>query len=72
MIFLFCYLVIVSYPLSHLFLKKGMELDFTMPLNKKKYNILKFLFFFPIINIILCFSYLIITIITYNRKNFNQ
>lgn len=53
---IFC--VILSYPISHYLMKKGMVLDLTMPVNVKRYRKLGLFFKIPLINVIVMFIYL--------------
>lgn len=49
----------MSYPISHYFMKKGMTLDLTMPVNIKRYRKLGIIFKVPILNVIVMFTYLL-------------
>lgn len=51
------FISIISYPISHYLMKKGMDLDMEMPSNVKKYNNLSNFFRIPIINVLIMFCY---------------
>ena len=49
---------IISYPISHYLMHKGLTLDLTMPGNEKRYKRLSFIFKIPILNMLVMFFYL--------------
>jgi hypothetical protein len=53
------FLIVMSYPISHYFMKKGMTLDLTMPVNIKRYKKLGVIFKIPVLNVIVMFTYLV-------------
>jgi hypothetical protein len=55
----------LSYPLSHLLMKKGLMLD-NKP-TEKKYKVLKVFFYLPMLNFLISFSYLILSVIKFKR-----
>ena len=57
--------VILTFPLSHVLMKKGMTMDFF--LNDIKEKKIKRFFYLPFINIIASFLYLLIVIIKFKR-----
>ena len=57
--------LLVTFPLTHIFMKKGMILDFTLK-DETKESLIKF-FYIPYLNLIISFFYLIWTIIKFKR-----
>jgi hypothetical protein len=57
--------VLVTFPLSHIFMKKGMVLDYDLTDEKKK-DLARF-FYIPYLNVITMFSYLIWSVIKFKR-----
>lgn len=51
-------IVIVTFPISGYLMRKGMTLDLTMPLNNKRYKRLGKVFYIPLINVVVMFTYL--------------
>ena len=62
---LFILSLLVTFPLTHIFMKKGMILDFTLK-DETKESLTKF-FYIPYLNLIISFFYLIWTIIKFKR-----
>lgn len=58
--------ILLSFPVSHVFMKKGMDIDITMP-NEEKYKTLSLFFYIPILNVVVTFLYLLWIIITFKR-----
>jgi hypothetical protein len=58
-------MIILSYPLSHVLMKKSMLLDLNF--NENKFNTLKFFYKIPIINVIIIFSHLLWVIVFFKR-----
>ena len=56
---------LITFPLTHLFMKKGMMLDYNLTLEKQK-DLSKF-FYIPYLNIVISFFYLIWTVIRFKR-----
>jgi len=56
---------LLSYPLSHLILKKAMLIDNNI--SEKKYNYLKKLFYIPIINLVISFFYILWSVIVFKK-----
>jgi hypothetical protein len=56
---------LITFPLTHIFIKKGMELDYHLTEEGKK-DLIKF-FYIPYLNVIISFFYLIWTIIKFKR-----
>ena len=57
--------VLVTFPLSHIFMKKGMVLDYDLTDEKKK-DLARF-FYIPYLNVITMFSYLAWSVIKFKR-----
>lgn len=57
--------ILFSYPLSHLLMKKGMEMDFHVTLERVK-ELEKF-FYIPIVNLMVSLFYLLWVIINFKR-----
>ncbi len=57
--------ILLTFPLTHIFMKKGMMLDYDLTLEKQK-DLSKF-FYIPYLNIIISFFYLIWTVIKFKR-----
>jgi hypothetical protein len=57
--------VLVTFPLSHIFMKKGMVLDYDLTDEKKK-DLARF-FYIPYLNVITMFSYLVWSVIKFKR-----
>lgn len=62
---IFC--IILSYPISHYLMKKGMILDLTMPVNVKRYKKLGLLFKIPLINVVGMFVYFVYMLHKFDR-----
>lgn len=58
-------LLVLSFPLSHIVMKKAIMLD--MGYDQKKSRLISKLFYIPVINFIFSFSYLIWSVITFKR-----
>lgn len=56
---------LLSYPLSHIILKKAMLIDNN--LSEKKYSYLKKLFYVPLLNLIISFLYIIWSVIVFKK-----
>jgi len=48
-------------------MSKGMTLDLSMPVNMGRYQALKFLFYIPLINVVVMFIYLCIMLHKFER-----
>jgi hypothetical protein len=59
---------ILSFPISHIIMKKAMLLDYSLPLDEKKYKKLSKFFYIPIVNLIVYTSYLIYNIFRFKRN----
>jgi len=57
--------ILVTFPFAHIFMKKGMILDYDLTEETKK-DLAKF-FYIPYLNVIISFFYLIWTIIKFKR-----
>jgi hypothetical protein len=57
--------ILITFPLTHVFMKKGMIMDYNLNDEKKK-DLAKF-FYIPYLNLIIGFFYLIWTIIKFKR-----
>lgn len=57
--------VLVTFPLSHIFMKKGMILDYGLT-NEKKKDLTRF-FYIPYLNVITMFFYLVWSVIKFKR-----
>lgn len=64
-LFLFISSILITFPLSHIFMKKGMVLDYDLTDEKKK-DLAKF-FYIPYLNVITMFSYLVWSVIKFKR-----
>jgi hypothetical protein len=64
-LFLFISSILITFPLSHIFMKKGMILDYDLTDEKKK-DLAKF-FYIPYLNVITMFSYLVWSVIKFKR-----
>jgi hypothetical protein len=60
-------LVVMSYPISRYLMKKGMALDLSMPLNMGRYHALGFLFYIPLMNVLVMFIYMCIMLHKFER-----
>lgn len=58
--------ILVTFPLTHLFMKKGMILDYNLTETKQK-DLTKF-FYIPYLNVVISFFYLIWTVIKFKRS----
>ncbi len=56
---------LLSYPLSHIILKKAMLIDNN--LSEKKYSYLKKLFYVPLLNLIISFLYIMWSVIVFKK-----
>lgn len=56
---------LLSYPFSHLILKKAMLIDNNI--SEKKYGYLKKLFYLPVINLISSFLYILWSVIVFKK-----
>lgn len=59
--------VLSTFPLTHIFMKKGMVMDYNLSDEKQK-DLSKF-FYIPFLNVIVSFFYLIGVIIKFKRPN---
>jgi hypothetical protein len=66
-IVLFSVLTILSFPITHILMKKGMIMDYNTTEEKQK-NLSKF-FYIPYLNVIVSFFYLILVIIRFKRQD---
>jgi len=57
--------ILVTFPLTHIFMKKGMMLDYGLTEERQK-DLAKF-FYIPYLNLFISFFYLIWTIIKFKR-----
>jgi hypothetical protein len=57
--------ILVTFPLTHIFMKKGMMLDYGLTEERQK-DLAKF-FYIPYLNLIISFFYLIWTVIKFKR-----
>jgi hypothetical protein len=57
--------ILSTFPLTHIFMKKGMILDYNLTEEKQK-DLAKF-FYIPYLNLVISFFYLIWTIIKFKR-----
>ena len=57
--------ILITFPLTHVFMKKGMIMDYNLN-DEKKEDLSKF-FYIPYLNLIIGFFYLIWTIIKFKR-----
>ena len=56
---------LLSYPLSHIILKKAMLIDNNI--SEKKYSYLRKLFYIPIINLLTYFFYILWSVIVFKK-----
>jgi hypothetical protein len=56
---------LLSYPLSHIILKKAMLIDNNI--SEKKYSYLRKLFYIPIINLLIYFIYILWSVIVFKK-----
>jgi len=66
-IVLFSVLTLLSFPITHILMKKGMIMDYNIT-EKKQKNLSKF-FYIPYLNVIVSLFYLILVIIRFKRKD---
>jgi hypothetical protein len=64
---LFLVLTLLSFPITHILMKKGMIMDYNITEEKQK-NLSKF-FYIPYLNVIVSFFYLILVIIRFKRQD---
>jgi hypothetical protein len=64
---LFLVLTLLSFPITHILMKKGMIMDYNITEEKQK-NLSKF-FYIPYLNVIVSFFYLILVIIRFKRPD---
>tara|TARA_R110000751_G_C13733455_1_gene476740 strand:+ start:828 stop:1043 length:216 start_codon:yes stop_codon:yes gene_type:complete len=64
---LFLVLALLSFPITHILMKKGMIMDYNITEEKQK-NLSKF-FYIPYLNVIVSFFYLILVIIRFKRPD---
>ena len=57
--------ILVTFPLTHIFMKKGMTLDYELTEETQK-DLAKF-FYIPYLNVVISFFYLIWTVIKFKR-----
>lgn len=57
--------IIITFPISHIFMKKGMVMDYFLSETKEKK--MKKFFYIPFINVIISFLYLLSVIIKFKR-----
>lgn len=57
--------VLATFPLSHIFMKKGMVLDYNLTDERRK-DLARF-FYIPYLNVITMFSYLVWSVIKFKR-----
>jgi hypothetical protein len=57
--------ILITFPLTHIFMKKGLILDYQLTEERQK-DLSKF-FYIPYLNLIISFFYLIWTIIKFKR-----
>lgn len=60
-------LSLISYPISHLVMKKGMIMDLNIT-NERSKDLTKF-FYIPLINVIISFLYILWVIIKFKRPD---
>ena len=65
LIFLYLFLLVISFTLSHILIKKAIILD--NGYDQKKSRLISKLFYIPIINFIFSILYLIWSVITFKR-----
>jgi len=63
--FLITTIILLTFPLTHIFMKKGMILDYNATEEKQK-DLAKF-FYIPILNVVIAFFYLIWVVIKFKR-----
>jgi len=59
--------VLSTFPLTHIFMKKGMILDYNLTKNKEK-DLTKF-FYIPYLNVVIGFLYLLWVVIKFKRPD---
>ncbi len=59
--------ILISFPITHILMKKGMIMDYNITEEKEK-NLSKF-FYIPYLNVIVSFFYLILVIIRFRRED---
>lgn len=59
--------ILISFPITHILMKKGMIMDYNITEEKEK-NLSKF-FYIPYLNVIVSFFYLILVIIRFKRQD---
>jgi hypothetical protein len=59
--------ILISFPITHILMKKGMIMDYNITEEKEK-NLSKF-FYIPYLNVIVSFFYLILVIIRFRRQD---
>lgn len=64
---LFLVLTLLSFPITHILMKKGMIMDYNITEEKQK-NLSK-IFYIPHLNVIVSFFYLILVIIRFKRQD---
>jgi hypothetical protein len=57
--------ILITFPLTHIFMKKGMTLDYKLTEEGQK-DLAKF-FYIPYLNVVISFFYLIWTVIKFKR-----
>jgi hypothetical protein len=63
--FLIILVFLLSYPFSHIILKKAMLIDNN--LSEKKYSFFKKLFYVPVLNLIISFLYILWSVIVFKK-----
>lgn len=58
-------IILFTFPLTHIFMEKGMIMDYNLS-NKKQKDLVKF-FYIPVLNVVVGFLYLIFVIIKFKR-----
>lgn len=64
-IILIIFSILITFPLSHIFIKKGLVLDYDI--SDETYNDLNKFFYIPYLNVIIAFFYLVWVIIKFKR-----
>lgn len=64
-IILYIISILVTFPLSHIFMKKGMVLDYDLTEEREK-DLAKF-FYIPYLNVMITFLYLLWTVVKFKR-----
>ncbi len=59
--------ILTTFPLTHIFMKKGMKLDYNINESREK-DLAKF-FYIPYLNLIISFFYLLWVIIKFDKPN---